>query len=108
MFTKKNGVKDMTLTRIKVKQTNNKIKIIDKQTEIVDTNPVVYHGNEELPITDDDLAYGRVTPIARGLDEFKEYLKKSEHSKANDSKVDEVEQPCNQPDTVGKLELENI
>ena len=67
----------MSLTRVTVKWTNGKTEIVDKQTGIVDTNPIVYHGNEELPITDDENA----KPIARGLAEFEEYIKKNEQAK---------------------------
>ena len=60
----------MALTRIKVKKINDKLEIIGTETGIYDDNPVIYYGNEDQPIEDN------VKPIARGLDEFKEYLKK--------------------------------
>ena len=62
----------MSLTRIKVEQLNGKMKIVDKQTGIIDDNPVVYHGNEDLPITDDDVSLGCVQYIGRGFSAFKE------------------------------------
>ena len=63
----------MTLTRIKVEQINGKIEVVDRQTEIIDHNPVVYHGDEDLPITDDDVATGRVKHIGRGFAALQEY-----------------------------------
>jgi hypothetical protein len=57
----------MALTRIKVEEINGTMEIVDKKTEIIDDNPVVYHGNEDLPITDDDISSGRVKYFGRGF-----------------------------------------
>jgi len=64
----------MTQTRIKVKQVNGKMEIVDKQNGIIDDNPVVYYGNEDSYITDDDVASGRVKYIGRGFSAFQEYI----------------------------------
>ena len=77
----------MALTRIKVEQVNGKMEIVDKKTGIIDDNPVVYHGNEDLPITDDDLALGRVKNIGRGFSAFIEHINMKEQPKDEDPKV---------------------
>ena len=77
----------MALTRIKVEQVNGKMEIVDKQTGIIDDDPVVYHGNEDLPITDDDIALGRVKYIGRGFDVLKEHINRDGRPKAEDPKV---------------------
>ena len=66
----------MALTRIKVKEVNGRLVIVDKQSGIFDDNPVVYHGNEELPITDEDISSGRVKYIGRGLAALKKIMTK--------------------------------
>ena len=68
---------DMTLTRIKVKQINGKMEIVEEQNGIIDDNPVVYYGNEDSPITDDDVVSGRVKYIGRGFTAFQEYINKN-------------------------------
>ena len=57
----------MALTRVRVEENNGRLVIVDKQTGIYDDNPTVWHGNEELPITDEDISSGRVKYIGRGL-----------------------------------------
>jgi len=63
----------MALTRIKVKQLNNEMKIVDKQTGIADKNPVVYYGDEDLPLSDDDVVSGRAKYLGRGFTAFEKY-----------------------------------
>jgi hypothetical protein len=63
----------MALTRVKVQKINGKLEIIEKQTGIHDDNPVIYYGNEDQPIEPHD----NIKPIAHGIDEFQEYLKKN-------------------------------
>jgi len=70
----------MTLTRITVKQIKGKMKVVKKQTGLADDNPVVYHGNEDLPID------GDIKPIARGFAAFKEYINRNGRPKAGDPK----------------------
>ena len=77
----------MALTRIKVDQINGKMEIIDKQTEIIDYNPVVIHGTEDLPITDDDIATGQVKYIGRGFTALQEYVNKNSTQKVENPKV---------------------
>ena len=77
----------MTLTRIKVKRVNSKMEIVDKQNGIIDDNPVIYYGNEDSHITDDDISSGRVKHIGRGFTAFQEYINKNGHSKTEDPKV---------------------
>jgi len=61
--------------------------IVEKQTEIIDVNPIVYHGSEELPITDDDISTGQVKYIGRGISSLMKYTEKSDYQKTEDPKV---------------------
>ena len=77
----------MTLTRIKVGQINGKMEIVAMQTGIIDYNPVVYHGAEDLPITDDDVATGRVKHVGSGFTALQEYINMNDRQKTENPKV---------------------
>ena len=52
------------------------MEIVDKQNGIIDDNPVIYYGNEDSHITDNDISSGRVKHIGRGFTAFQEYINK--------------------------------
>jgi len=73
----------MALTRVEFEKINGKPEIIKKQTNIHDDNPVIYYGNEDHSIKNDD----DVNLIARGFAAFKKYLSKKSRTKTEDTKV---------------------
>lgn len=72
----------MALTRVKFKEINSKLEIIEKETDIHDDNPVIYYGNEDHALKDDD-----TKPIARGFAAFKKYLNKKTQARTEDQKA---------------------
>ena len=72
----------MALTRVKFKEINGKFEVIEKETDIHNNNPIIYYGNEDHMLKDDDTKL-----IARGFTAFNKYFSKKTRTRTEDQKI---------------------
>ena len=82
----------MSLTRVTYGLKDGKLEIVEMRTGLVDDDPVVYFGNEDLPYTNEELETAP-EPVAVGWDNFLKYLEEKEQKppeKDLETKAEEI------------------